>query len=76
MSSPAPTVTQTTTVKVTAHPSHWFTILQAILQIVSQSNPILATFVPAPVEAGIQIATTLGPIVAGTVEAATNTGTQ
>ena len=66
------TVPNQTNVTVTAHQSHWYTILMAIFHSITASNPIFATFIPAPVEAGIQIATTLGPVVAGTIEAATN----
>ncbi len=72
--STVPSATQTTTMTVTAHHSNWFTIIQAILQAVTVTNPIIAQFIPAPVEAGIQVATVLGPVVAGTVEAATGAG--
>ena len=60
-------------VTVTAHRSHWGDILKAIFAAISAANPILATFVPAPVEAGIQIATTLEPTVAAAVESVTVT---
>lgn len=52
-----------TQVTITAHQSHWYDIVAAILKAVSAANPILATFVPAPIEAGIQIATSVGPAV-------------
>jgi hypothetical protein len=61
-------------ITVTAHPSKWASILLAILQAAAAANQIIATFLPAPVEAGIVVATTLGPVVVGTIQAATNAG--
>lgn len=78
MSSPAPATTTTAApvptqpkITVTAHQSHWYDVLASIFQGLSAANPFLISFIPAPIEAGIQIATTLEPVVAGTIQAAT-----
>jgi hypothetical protein len=68
MSQPLP-VTQLT---VTAHPSHWHDILSAILKAVSAVNPIIATFIPAPVEKGIQISTAVAPTVLDAIDSEGN----
>lgn len=65
-----------TKVTVTAHQSHWYDIFSRVLAATNAANPILATILPAPVEAGIQVVTSVAPIVAGTVEAVTNPQTQ
>jgi hypothetical protein len=69
-SVPPATVQQTQTqLTVTAHPSHWHDVLTAILKAVSAVNPIIATFIPAPVEEGIQISTAVVPTVLNAIEA-------
>lgn len=50
-------------VTVTAHQSHWYDVLERVLLTIGQTNNVLAKFVPASVEQGITIATTLGPAV-------------
>jgi hypothetical protein len=62
-------------ITITAHPSHWYDILTAIFKALGAANPAIATIIPAPVEGAIQIALTAGPVVAATVEAATEAPT-
>jgi len=61
-----------THVTIQAHQTHWYDIVNIILKAAAAANPIIATIIPAPVEAGITIATTLGPVVTGTIQAATD----
>jgi hypothetical protein len=65
------TVPTPPTVTVTSHQKHWYDFVMLALQAAQAANPVLMTFIPAPVEAGIQIAITLGPVVVGTIQAAT-----
>jgi hypothetical protein len=74
MSTPAPipAPTPVTQITVKAHQSHWYDIFTLILKATQAANPILATIIPAPIEAGIMLGTTLAPVVAGTIQAATS----
>jgi hypothetical protein len=49
----------------TAHQTHWYDILRIVMLAVANENPIIATLVPAPIEAGIQIAIAEAPVIAG-----------
>jgi hypothetical protein len=60
-------------VTFTAHQTHWYDIFQIIMQAVQAANPIVATILPAPVEAGIQIAVAEAPIVVATGQAIAQT---
>lgn len=59
--------TPTQKITVTAHKSHWYDVIAAILQGINAANPFIVSFLPAPIEAGIQIATVLEPIVVGVI---------
>ena len=60
------------TITVQAHQTHWYDLVGQILKAINVANPFLISFIPAPVEAGIQITTGLGPVVLGTIVGETN----
>lgn len=54
-------------ITITAHQSHWWDVLGTILKVIGTVNPVLAVFLPAPIEAGIQVAIDMVPVVVGTL---------
>lgn len=63
-------------ITVTAHTTHWYDVLAKIFAAIGAGNPFLLSFIPAPIEAGIQIATTLEPIIVGTIQGMNTTPAQ
>ena len=65
----AASATQPVQVTVSAHPSRWIAIMQAITSIFEEAEPIAIQFVPPKVAAGLAVAAVSAPIAITIAEA-------